>query len=292
MASGSFEQQGIPPERVILFEPEGREFTVPPNLMDFIAETCAELDADLVDVQLPVSLPPPVDCKTVYTMHGLGQPQPEQPFDGVLSVEAPPEGMSLAQYAGQPFAAIHNWVDLQRFPFIEKLGEGACFIGRNFKTVNVLKVAQFWSGTIDCYGIVEQSMEDYPANVKWCGYCDPAEVLPRHRVAFATGQVALEALAMGRLVIAGQHYVAPPGGDLVTHRNIDALAINQFCCMNKSGGGVEPSPEEVYAEFERAMQNDFDRDRRKMRQYVEANHSMEKQVRKVRDFYADVLGNA
>jgi len=281
-----FGQQGIPPERILLCDPEVLSRSGLQGYADFVGETCRALKADILDVQYVETSPVNAPCRTIFTMHGLGQPIPAILFDGILSVESmePP-----SQFPSQPFAHASNWVDATRFPFRSELGEGACFIGRNFKTVNALKVASLWDGTIDCYGIAEVPIAGYPDNMRWLGYTDPAETLPRYRVVFASAQVALEALSVGRFVIAGQHYVWPPAGLLVTPGNIRLLADNQFYTVERSSNIGEPSAEEVYLEFREAMEDDAPRERQYMSQYVRKHHDPDTQMQKIRQFYEEVL---
>ena len=226
--------------------------------------------------------------RQIYTLHGCAQPIPDLTFDGILSVESVELPFPI-QHANQHFRHVNNWVDTERFPFQKQLGEGACFIGRNFKTVNVMKVAAYWDGVIDCYGIAEASMANWPPNMRWMGYGDPAEILPRYRVVFGSAQVALEALAVGRFVIAGQNYIFPPAGMLVTPQNIAKLADYQFYTNQRGPKSVEPTGEQVYAEFQRAMADDNPKARWKMRQYVLEHHDPDIQMDKVRDFYEEVL---
>ena len=126
-----FGQQGVPEDRIILCEPGGVLYTMPGGFPGFLEQTCRELRADILDVQFTTTTPTECPCRMVYTMHGTAQPIPDITFDGIISVEAPVEVGSLLQHGGQHFAAIHNWVDVARFPFQRKLAEGACFIGRN-----------------------------------------------------------------------------------------------------------------------------------------------------------------
>ena len=284
-----FGQQGFDPDRLLLFDAQGDvKYTIPNGYSQWITDVATSLGADILDVQYTTTTPAKAPCRMVYTLHGCGQPIPDLVFDGILSVESVEHPFPI-QHANQHFRHVNNWVDTERFPWQKELGEGACFIGRNFKTVNALKVAAHWDGVIDCYGIAETSIVDWPKNMRWLGYGDPAEILPRYRVVFGSAQVALEALAMGRYVIAGQHYIFPPGGSLVTPQNIATLAGYQFYTQQRGEKAVEPSGEQVYAEFQRAMTNDNPKDRWKMSEYVRENHDPDIQMDKVRDFYEEVL---
>ena len=220
-----FDQQGVPPDRIIVWESNREQYPGAHDFGDFVEHVCRALRGDILDIQYTNTIPTKAPCHMIFTMHGMGQPIPFMTFDGILSVESmgPP-----IQFASQHFTHVNNWVDTRRFPFQRQLGEGACFMGRNFKTVNALKVASLWDGTIDCYGIAEVPIADYPHNMRWLGYADPAEVMPRYRVVFGSAQVALEALSCGRLVIAGQHYVDAPAGILVMPENLALLVDNQF----------------------------------------------------------------
>ena len=282
-----FEQQGISRDRVFLADPEGAAFHFPVDYDAFIGRHCRELRADILDVQYTMSVPAHLPCRTIYTIHGEAQPIPAMAFDGILSVEN--LRVDVRQYPGQPYAEIHNWVDPQRFPYDKQLGEGACFIGRNFKTVNATKVAQFWKGTIDCYGIAELTTENYPPNMRWLGYTDSAKTMPQYRVVFGSAQVALEAISAGRLVIAGQHYRRAPAGVLVMPENLEALLDAQFYTQCQGDETEEPSAEKVYNLFQVAMANDFTRERHHMSHYVQRTHNMEGQIGKVRRFYEEVL---
>ncbi len=112
-----------------------------------------------------------------------------------------------------------------------------------------------------------------------------------YRVVFASAQVALESMAAGRLVIAGQNFFnTVPAGCLVTPDNVEHLAMNQFYSWDRGNISLRhATSEEVYAEFQRAMMNDFTEERWALRQWVEENHDQNTQIGKIRDFYQEII---
>lgn len=257
---------------------------------EWVIEKCQEVGADILDVQWCGSLPPAFPCTAIYTTHGLTQPYPERTdFAGHIAVDRLPP-----YHGGRRFApvweTIYNWVNLDRFPYQEKLGEGACFVGRSFKMGNVRRVAARWEGTIDAYGISTGGLEDLPANVNWLGFADPAQVIYDYRVVFASAQAALEAMAAGRFVICGHEqgdYNSE--GRLLLPCNVEPLASRQFW---HTGNILAPGPDDdaLWQDFQEAMACDFNRERRQLRAYVEREHDMEKQCRKIRKLYEKARG--
>jgi len=261
------------------------------SMAEFVGAKVKELGADLVDVQwYPGFDPIHWKCPAVATIHGITTRPPPAIFSGVIAVE---DGIvdGSAYRSGAP--VIWNWVNLRRFPFREELGEGLCFVGRAFKAVNVRKVAHFYDGPIDGYGTSTAPQGDMPANWRWYGFTDLATVFPRYRVAFASAQCAMEAMAAGRLVIAGQSLHLPnmgtfhPEGCLVTPENVDALArANSFSYRR----GSEPTAWDVWADVQTALGNDMLEERRALREWIEERHNIDVQCGRILDFYQEVTG--
>jgi hypothetical protein len=235
----------------------------------------------------------------VYTMHGRTQPVPHAPFLGILSVEHIASNDSLIR-AAPIVRSVLNWADTEKFAYREDLPEGGvCWIGRLFKAVgdppwlgNIAKVGPYYAGTIDCYGTVHAAseLEKLPPNARWLGYVRPEEVIYGYRVVFASAICALEAIAAGRLVIAGQPFADRPAwGRIVRPEILDQLAMQQFASMLYPHDAPDPSPEQVYAELEKALAYDFSDERRQCRDYIEQYHSLNGQCTKVRKFYEEVL---
>ncbi len=276
-------QCGLPTNRVRLMEPGG-------NLERFLVDQVSELGATVVDHQWwGAGIPHggfPVPA--VATLHGRVPYPPGGFYQGILSVETMVDHRFLRTLAPR-YAQVWNWVDLERFPFVPALGQGAAFFGRSFKTVNVRKVASLWPGTIDCYGVATASLDNLPENAHWLGFADPAALMPKYRVIFASAQVALEAMAVGRHVIAGQEFdYTVPGGVLVTPQNVDHLAPMQFYCEDL-GEVVERTAEEVYEQFLIAMSEDRLEERRTLRGWVEDHHDRDVQCGKILGFYEEAV---
>ncbi len=155
-----FRQCRVPNNRLHIMPPGGDYET-------FALELVREYEIDIVDVQYLTSVPERFPCKAVYTIHGeQALPMNGDPwFDGLISVETMGDHHP-ARTTTPRYIEIWNWVPLHRFPFVEELGKGACFLGRNFKMVNAFKVAQHWDGVIDCYGSAVEQME-LPDNMHW-----------------------------------------------------------------------------------------------------------------------------
>ncbi len=67
---------------------------------------------------------------------------------------------------------------------------------------------------------------------------------------------------------------------------ISALSQRQFWFAHTDPGrAIEADADQVYYWFGQAMANDYARERRKMRAYVEKFHDMEKQCGKIRAVY-------
>jgi len=275
-------QCGFPYHRILQMPAGG-------TVEQWVVDQCREVKADILDVQWCHGIPDELPCAAVYTTHGLTQPYPERhDFAGHIPVDKLPP-----HHGGRRFApvweTVYNWANLRRFPYQEKLGEGACFVGRSFKMGNVRRVAARWSGIVDAYGISAGNMEDLPANVNWLGFSDPAQVIYGYRVVFASAQSALEGMAAGRLVIAGHEQ----GGynseaRLLTPANVEGLASRQFWHTGRSEA-PGPDDEALWRDFAVAMQCDFARERRQLRAYVEREHDMDKQCRKIRRIYERCL---
>ena len=282
-------QCGVPLDRVIYYNTGDGFFC--DHIQDFFEGKVRDLGIDLVDVQwFPGYDVVPFPCKAVATIHGISSCPPPSIFSGLISVE---DGLGFSQ-AWKHYEVIWNWVNLRRFPFQEKLGEGLCFGGRAFKNINVRKVLPFYNGMIDGYGTSNAPQTNLSPNWRWHGFADWAEKVPNYRVAFGSAQVVMESIAAGRLVIAGQSCHLPqsamgdlvPEGKLVMPDNIESLSrANSFSYRH----GREPLPEEVWAEVQKALANDFTEERRVMRQWIEERHSMDTQCSKIRAFYSRVM---
>lgn len=280
-------QCGVPLDRMLYYN-TGDGFRCE-YIQDYIADMITKLGIDIIDVQWhPGYSPFPYPCKAIATMHGVSTPPPNNIFQGVLDVE----GLSLPANRWTHTAVIWNWVNLRRFPFREDLGEGICFAGRAFKNINVKKILPYYEGIIDGYGTSSCPQPPMPANWHWKGFADLAEVYPKYRIVFASAQAAMEALAAGRLVIAGQtlHLAniegLVPQGCLVTADNIEELSkVHSFGYKQ----APEPTAEEVWAEVQKALANDYFDERWRMRQWMEERHSMDKQCGQIKAFYERVL---
>ena len=287
------QQCGFPVNRIRVMEACG-------NYEKHTIQVAEEVGADIIDVQWVDCVPSFAPCALTYTMHGRTQPVPvNAPFLGILSVEHIVPNDPLHR-AAPVVRSVLNWADTEKFAYRDELPEdGVCWIGRLFKAVgddalpgNVVKVAPYYKGMIDCYGTVHAASEldKLPPNARWLGYVKPEEVIYNYRVVLATAICALEALAAGRLVIAGQPYDGRPAwGRLVRPKLLDTLALQQFASILFPHDLADPSPEAVYAELADALENDFTEERRRCRQYVEEYHSLNGQCAKVRAFYEEVL---
>lgn len=276
------------PANRILYMPPGGVFE------DFLNETAANLEADVIDHQWwGAGIPKDGFAKpAICTLHGLVTPPPAGYYKGIISVETLHDEHAMRALTPN-YQVIWNWVNLDRFPFREELGESAAFFGRSFKMINAFKVAEHWPGMIDCYGMASEALPEFPPNMEWHGFADTAEVMPRYRVIFGSAQVVLEAMAAGRFVIAGQGYFIDtvPAGHLVTPENVDALAQNQFYCERRGDPELkERTSLEVYADFQWAMENDLPEERRYLRQWVESYHSMDTQCGRIRQLYEECIG--
>ncbi|MFA7000424.1 MAG: hypothetical protein WC241_04950 [Candidatus Paceibacterota bacterium] len=278
-----YRQCGVPNDRLRVMPPGGDYET-------FALELLREVDADIIDVQWLSSVPEHFPCRAVYTIHGEQSLPPPGWFDGLISVETMGDHHP-ARTTTPLYREIWNWVPLERFPFQEKLGKGACFIGRSFKMVNAKKVAEHWQGVIDCYGSAVTDVNDLPSGMRWLGWVDPEGIIYKYRVVFASAQVALEAMAAGRLVIAGQDFQETvPAGHLVTPDNVAHLACNQFYSWDRGNPSLRhPTSKEVYEQFCHAMAHDLLAERRELRAWVEQHHDKDTQIRKIREFYQEVL---
>lgn len=283
-------QCGVPLNRVLYYAHPDGGFRAP-FMQDWIAQIVREREIDLVDVQWhPGFDPVKWDCPSIATIHGVTSRPPASIFDGVIAVE---DRIIDGDAYKHGAAVIWNWVNLRRFPFREELGEGICFAGRAFKAVNVRKLLQYYDGPVDGYGTSTAAQLDMPDAWRWHGFADLAEVFPRYRIVFASAQTAMEAMAAGRFVIAGQSLhlqhmgTHRPEGCLVTPDNVGALArANSFSYRR----GYEPTSREVWADVQTALENDMPEERRALRAWVEERHSLEVQCGKIVEYYRQVAG--
>jgi len=293
-------QCGVPVDRVHYFHSPGMFDKYDGDWGKFVYATLADLGADLVDVQWFLDgMPPAFPCCSVATVHGAVPPPPATLVQAVISVEEN-EGLRRWYDHTHPrvmVRVVQNWVNLKRYPYQERLGEGIVFVGRSFKMGNVRKIAGYYApSVIEAYGTSHSHMTDLPANVNWHGFVDPTTVIYRHRVLFASAQCALEGVAAGRLVIAGQNLHLPPDsmpnvypdGRLVTPDNVESMVGDgmQFSYVV----GREPTPEEVWYDTQKALRYDFTKERRELRRRVERMHNIDTQIAMVRDVYREVVG--
>ena len=278
-------QGGVPEER-ILCAPPGTAFD-----KSFSAWSQATLEALEPDIIVAQWCATPMEylSTVVATVHGeIPLPAPGL-FDGILfvseSIVMPMEGQ-----AG-PIRAVENWVDLEEHPFHEDLpAEGACFLGREYKSENADMVAcEYAGGTIDCYA--EAWDGDHPSNMIYQGYGDPREVFPRYRVCFTAGFAARESLAAGRLTIAGQPNLFRRGDyRLVTPARIAEMSAGRFADMGPIDEVPAPTQAQRMEEFEKALGGgDWLEERKAMRAYLAEHRNAAKQIAKVRAFYEEVL---
>lgn len=283
-------QCGVPLNRVLYYTTGEGGFRAP-TMQDWVREVLIEKQIDLIDVQwYPGFEQVAYPCAAVATIHGITSRPPSDIFQGVIAVED-----RIIDGHGYRHGApvIWNWVNLRRFPFQEQLGEGVCFAGRAFKAINARKILQHYDGPIDGYGTSSAPQLDMPDAFRWHGFADLAEVFPRYRVVLASAQTAMEAMAAGRSVIAGQALHLPnmgtykPEGCLVTPDNVDSLArANSFSYRR----GYEPSAWEVWADCQTALEEDRLEERRALREWVEVHHNIETQCGRILDFYREVAG--
>lgn len=283
-------QCGVPPERCLWMS----EHDEGGRIEDWVLNCAEATGADLIDHQWwGAGIPKtwnglPVIC----TLHGYVGLPGSGFYDAVLSVEDLAEGHQAFRMAKR-VETIWNWVNLEKFPFREELPrEGAVFVGRAFKTINAKKVAWLRPELqIDCYGTAPAGLgKDWPPNMKWLGYEKPENILWNYRVVFASAIAAMEAVAAGRLVIAGQNYAnRPPWGALVTPDILPALSRDQFASKMFPHDPAEATAEQVLAEYDKAMSAAHTEMRRECRAYIEQEHSKDRQCRKIRDLYEEVL---
>jgi hypothetical protein len=283
-------QCGVPPSRCLWMTEHDEGGAVE----DWILACARETGADLIDHQWwGAGIPKTWEgIKAVCTLHGyVGLPGGGF-YDAVISVEDLGDGHQAFKMAPR-VETIWNWVNLERFPFREELPpDGAAFIGRAFKTVNAKKVAWLRPDLeIDCFGTAPAGLgPEWPPNMKWLGYEKPENILWNYRVVFASAIAAMEAVAAGRLVVVGQNYAhRTPWGTLVRPEILPLLSRDQFASVMFPHDEPEATAEEVLAQFEAAMANDFTAMRRECRAYIEREHAKEGQCRKIRDLYEEVL---
>jgi len=261
------EQCQVPADRIIIMP--GDQLSTG-SYEEFLSENIERLEADLIDVQWTSCLPSRWTRPSVFTMHGITQPVPAHaPFSKIICIENLPSGHPA--YHGESktkIQVIWNWVDLQQFPFQRDLGEGACY-GTDF----------------------DLSVPQFPPNLRWLGYGKPEEFIYDYRVVFGCALAAVEGLAAGRLVIAGgwQGYAGRQTyGHLVRPHLLERMSGDQFTGQSQSDA-VEPTAEEVYREFQLAMEDDMTEQRLQNRAWVEQHHHPDKQMEKVRRVYEEAI---
>ncbi|HUW11512.1 MAG TPA: hypothetical protein VM537_17405 [Anaerolineae bacterium] len=286
------EQCKVPADRIVIMPAEQLSSG---SYEDFLSENIERLEADVIDVQWTSCLPSRWTRPSVFTMHGISQPVPAHaPFSKMICIENLPSGHpGYHQESQTKIEVIWNWVDLDQFPFQRDLGEGACYVGRSFKAANALKVCTVDPDvTIDGYGTdFDLAARDFPANFRWLGYAKPEEFIYRYRVVFGCAIAAVEGLAAGRLVIAGgwQGYAGRQTyGHLVRPHLLERMSGDQFTGQSQADA-VEPTAEEVYRDFQLAMEDDMTEQRLMMRAWVEQYHHPDRQMEKVRRVYEEAI---
>ncbi len=175
------------------------------NAPDGLARLLAEVQPDLVNVQLPIA-PEPLEAwggPTVLTVHGrfsLLHPFPVKAPVVCLDMRWWDHTRSLA--AGEKMYDVRNGIDLRRFRFRDdtatRQGEVA-YWGR-FDPIKMAPVRGCQEHIpIDLWG--GDAYPEHP-NLRVCGTARPEEVLYRYRVVTAAGLCALEAMACGALLLA------------------------------------------------------------------------------------------
>ena len=276
-------QCGFPWHRIRFMEPGG-------SIEDHVVNVCREVEADILDVQWVEPLPAEFPCRAVYTTHGITQPLPlRDDFSGHISVETVGPHSEHQAYA-PVFGEIWNWVDLDRFRFEGRLGKGVAFFGRSFKLhPNVVALAE--SGTqVDAFGFLAGGMDGLSENINWRGFADMAHEVYRYRIVLASAQAALEAVAAGRLVICGHEQGGyTPEASLVMPDMMPSLSARQLWYSYAAAEDADVRVAALLSRFEAAQQQDFTRERRQMRAYIEQHHDMRQQCAKVRQVYEEVL---
>ena len=281
------EQCGVPLDRMFFFEDNGGAIRAS-SMSIWINKIAKRVKADVVDVQWhPGYEQIEYPCPAVATLHGIVGAPPPSIFQGVVAVE---DRLVNGSHYKHGAAVVWNWVNLRRFPFREELGEGICSAGREFKGINVRKVLLHYDKVIDGYGTPAEPDQEWPITYHWHGFQDLAEVFPRYRVVLASAQTAMEAMAAGRLVIAGQtpHVnmaSVKPAGFLVVPANVETLAQQSFAYCEE-----EPSALEVWLDCKHALEHDMLEERRALRAWVEERHNIDTQIAQIREYYEEVAG--
>ena len=278
-------QGGVPEDRIII-APPATQFDNTFHLWSW--DTLEELQPDIIDCQWCAS-PYKFPLPAVATVHGFIPMPPADVFQGILFIA----DFITMPTPGQrgPIRAIENWVDLGVNPFHEDLPrEGICCLGREYKAANAEKVARAMPDTnIDCYTDA-WTPDAHPDNMIYQGYGNPPKVYPEYRIVFAAALAAMEAIAAGRLVIAGQPaQFMRSDYRLVTPARMEEMARTLFS-FNQTPKAAEPTPKQCIEEFGLAVaMDDCLKDRKAMRNYLARYHNAKTQIGLVRDFYEEVL---
>jgi len=263
------------------------------NHRQLLYDCVAGLRPDVVDVQWVCSAPE-FPFPTVATGHG-DIPLPEAGrFHGYITVES-----FEPEYAGNSIAPVYaeiwNWVDCGKFAFNEELGDGWCFFGRLFKADNLRAVWDRYGGRIHIYGMrypEDSWIDQVPPNVRWMGLGNPIETMRQYRVVFGSARVALEALASGRFVLAGQPWTGwIPETRLVQPHLLPEMSARQFATRARVGTpnlAPEPWADSIIAELLSTFCENLAM-RQACRTYIEDQHEMRKQIGKIRRVYEQVI---
>ena len=179
-----------------------------------VHELLAEIDPDVINVQLPVHLATvvPAGKPIVGTVHGIASMQGRLPplkalvcMDGRMLEHV----KSHSQLVGNlPAPRIEYGVNLKRFTFKDNAAEreGTAYFGRiagrNTRALGTLRGA---GSSLHIYGdepgisALRAQCKAYP-NVECFGPTKPEKVLHKYRVVVANGVAAIEAMACGALL--------------------------------------------------------------------------------------------
>jgi glycosyltransferase involved in cell wall biosynthesis len=253
----------------------------------------SDMKPEVIDYQHPSGLrtfPVPAGSRAVVTVHGWEDaPAPGKISDLLITVCRLPED-SPARISRRCFE-IWNGVDLERFRFHPEPGEGIAFVGRLMPR-KMGPLMGLWEHLeqVDIVGPVDRQarraldLRRLPAHVRLRGSGDPAEAMQRYRVIFGSGLVALEAMAQGRLLMAGHSRAVAPRPE-----GMAAFSASKFTegPPETQGRGVTEALEEVrwlLAEPHPEL-------RRFYREYVEQHHDMRKQAARVREVYEEAVAH-
>jgi len=256
-----------------------------------------EVEPDVVDFQYPSGLeefPTPKGSRAVVTVHGWQSvPGPGLVSDVLISVSRLPKDSPAR--AGRRCFEVWNGVDLDRFQFDPGHGEGIAFFGRpDLQKTGPL--ARVWDRLprVDVYGPANYRLRKrlgkrgIPPHVHLCGAADTSQRMQGYRVIFCSALTALEALAQGRLIIAGQDALGYPGQAIAPRpETMEELSAMQFGAGTP--GRRPTNADEILEEVGWLMSNEHAELRRFYRDYMEKHHDAAKQAARVREVYEEAL---